>query len=78
MMGGEELPISLLLNDTTGSCNSDSYHRAPPGARYDPIGPGDGPPNLRGGPGPRFPGGGGGMGPPPPNPFGAFGGGGFI
>ncbi len=46
--------------------------RAPPGARYDPIGPGDGPPNLRNGP--RFPGRGGG----PPNPFGGFGGGDFI
>ena len=50
---------------------------APPGARYDPIGPGDGPPNLRGG---RFPGGGpgrggGGFG---GNPFGGFGGGDFI
>ncbi len=32
--------------------------RAPPGARYDPVGPGDGPPNVRGGP--RFPGGRGG------------------
>ncbi|KPI39138.1 uncharacterized protein AB675_4545 [Cyphellophora attinorum] len=53
--------------------------RAPPGARYDPIGPGDGPPNLRGGPrfpgggGGRFPGGGGGG-----NPFGGFGSGDFI
>ncbi|ETI20828.1 hypothetical protein G647_07170 [Cladophialophora carrionii CBS 160.54] len=48
--------------------------RAPPGARYDPIGPGDGPPNLRGGP--RFPGGGGGgFG---GNPFGGFGSGDFI
>jgi len=48
--------------------------RAPPGARYDPVGPGDGPPNLRGGP--RFPGGsGGGFG---GNPFGGFGGGDFI
>lgn len=46
--------------------------RAPPGARYDPVGPGDGPPNLRSGP--RFPGRGGG----PPNPFGGFGGGDFI
>lgn len=46
--------------------------RAPPGARYDPVGPGDGPPNLRGGP--RFPGGGGGGG----NPFGGFGSGDFI
>jgi len=47
--------------------------RAPPGARYDPIGPGDGPPNLRGG---RFPGGGGGgFG---GNPFGGFGSGDFI
>lgn len=52
--------------------------RAPPGARYDPVGPGDGPPNLRGGP--RFPGGGGGGfgGAGPPNPFGGFGGGDFI
>lgn len=50
--------------------------RAPPGARYDPIGPGDGPPNLRGGP--RFPGGGGSRGAYPPNPFGGFGGGDFI
>ncbi|KAL2044362.1 hypothetical protein N7G274_003067 [Stereocaulon virgatum] len=50
----------------------------PPGARYDPIGPGDGPPNLRGGS--RFPGGGGGpfSGGRPPNPFGGFGGGDFI
>ena len=50
--------------------------RAPPGARYDPVGPGDGPPNLRGGP--RFPGGGfpgGGAG---GNPFGGFGRGDFI
>ncbi|KAI9873998.1 MAG: hypothetical protein M1830_010307 [Pleopsidium flavum] len=47
--------------------------RAPPGARYDPIGPGDGPPNIRGGP--RFPGGGMGG---PPNPFGGYGGGDFI
>ncbi|EXJ55272.1 hypothetical protein A1O7_08198 [Cladophialophora yegresii CBS 114405] len=48
--------------------------RAPPGARYDPIGPGDGPPNLRGGP--RFPGGGGGG--SGGNPFGGFGSGDFI
>jgi hypothetical protein len=49
--------------------------RAPPGARYDPVGPGDGSPNLRGGP--RFPGGGrGGMG--GGNPFGGFGSGDFI
>lgn len=51
--------------------------RAPPGARYDPVGPGDGPPNLRGGP--RFPGGGGGGGGfPGGNPFGGFGRGDFI
>jgi hypothetical protein len=52
--------------------------RVPPGARYDPIGPGDGPPNLRGGP--RFPGGAGGPfgGGRPPNPFGGFGGDDFI
>ncbi|KIW81951.1 hypothetical protein Z517_04977 [Fonsecaea pedrosoi CBS 271.37] len=48
--------------------------QVPPGARYDPVGPGDGPPNLRGGP--RFPGGGGGgWG---NNPFGGFGSGDFI
>ena len=48
--------------------------RAPPGARYDPVGPGDGPPNIRGGP--RFPGrGGGGFG---GIPFGGFGSGDFI
>lgn len=46
--------------------------RVPLGARYDPIGPGDGPPNLRGQP--RFPGARGG----PMNPFGGFGGGDFI
>ena len=52
--------------------------RAPPGARYDPVGPGDGPPNLRDGP--RFPGGrgGGGFGGAPHNPFGGFGGNDFI
>ena len=45
--------------------------RAPPGARYDPIGPGDGPPMGRGGPG-------GGVGGAPHNPFGGFGGNDFI
>jgi hypothetical protein len=51
--------------------------RAPPGARYDPVGPGDGPPNLRGGG--RFPGGPrGGPGGIGGNPFGGFGGGDFI
>lgn len=51
--------------------------RAPPGARYDPIGPGDGPPNVRGGP--RFPGGGGGArGGSGGNPFGGYGSGDFI
>jgi len=49
--------------------------QAPPGARYDPIGPGDGPP--RGGSG-RFPGGPGGLGGRPPNPFGGFGNNDFI
>jgi len=43
--------------------------QAPPGARYDPVGPGDGPPQGRSG---RFPGG------RPPNPFGGFGDGDFI
>lgn len=52
--------------------------QVPPGARYDPIGPGDGPPrDLRGAP--RFPGGRGGFGGGgPPNPFGGFGGNDFI
>ena len=52
--------------------------RAPPGARYDPVGPGDAPPMARGGL--RFPGGsgGGGLGGGPPNPFGGFGGNDFI
>lgn len=54
--------------------------RVPPGARYDPMGPGDGPPNGASD-GPRMPGrGGGGYGGfgAPPNPFGGFGGGSFI
>lgn len=52
-------------------------YRVPPGARYDPIGPGGGPPQGRGGP--RFPGRGGGIGGgAPPNPFGGFGGNDFI
>lgn len=42
---------------------------APPGSRYDPVGPGDGPRDMRGGP--RFPGGG--SAGRPPNPFGGFG-----
>lgn len=54
---------------------------APPGARYDPIGPGDPLRDNRGG-GPRFPGGGGGgfggARGGPPNPFGGFGGNDFI
>ena len=49
--------------------------RAPPGARYDPVGPGDGPPEGRGGP--HFPRGGG-MGGRPPNPFGGYGSGDFM
>jgi hypothetical protein len=54
---------------------------APPGARYDPVGPGD--PLRDNCGGPRFPGGGfggggfGGRG-GPPNPFGGYGGGDFI
>ncbi|KAF2020061.1 hypothetical protein BU24DRAFT_448421 [Aaosphaeria arxii CBS 175.79] len=54
---------------------------APPGARFDPVGPGSAPRDNRGG---RFPGGGGfggagggGLG-GPPNPFGGFGSGDFI
>jgi hypothetical protein len=57
---------------------------APPGARYDPVGPGDPLRDGRGG-GPRYPGGGGfgggGLGGPggrPPNPFGGFGDNDFI
>ncbi|KAG8527514.1 uncharacterized protein KY384_007666 [Bacidia gigantensis] len=49
--------------------------RAPPGARYDPVHPGDEPPNLGGG---RFQGGGGGSQGGPPNPFSGFGSGDFI
>lgn len=51
--------------------------QAPPGARYDPVGPGMGPP--RGAGGGRFGGGGGGgFGGAPPNPFSGFGSGDFI
>ena len=54
-----------------------SLSRAPPGARYDPVGPGDPPQGSLGGP--RFPRGpGGGFGGPPHNPFGGFGGNDFI
>ncbi|KAF2753842.1 hypothetical protein EJ05DRAFT_533356 [Pseudovirgaria hyperparasitica] len=51
---------------------------APPGARYDPVGPGGAPRDRMMGGGGRFPGGGGGMGGRPPNPFGGFGDGDFI
>jgi len=53
--------------------------QVPPGARYDPVRPGEGPRDR--GQGPRFPGGGGfgdGIGGRPPNPFGGFGDGDFI
>ena len=82
----------MATTDSTHSCSYvDTYNkpladmvpcRVPPGARYDPIGPGGGPPHGRGGP--RFPGGGGGGGGggfgggAPPNPFGGFGGNDFI
>jgi hypothetical protein len=54
---------------------------APPGSRYDPVGPGGAPRDNRGGP--RFPGGGGfggfgGAGGRPPNPFGGYGDGDFM
>jgi len=50
---------------------------APPGSRFDPVGPGGAPRDGR--MGPRFPGGGGsGMGGRPPNPFGGFGDDAFI
>lgn len=52
--------------------------RAPPGARYDPVGPGDEGPPMMGRGGPRFPGGGGVGGGGPHNPFGGFGGNDFI
>jgi PI31 proteasome regulator N-terminal/PI31 proteasome regulator len=48
---------------------------APPGARYDPVGPGDGRPQGRMGGGPRFPGG---PGSSPGNPFSGYGSGDFI
>lgn len=48
--------------------------QAPPGSRYDPVGPG-GAPRGSGG---RFPGGGGAGSGAPPNPFGGFGSGDFI
>lgn len=67
-----------LFGDQGGHEGYDS--RAPPGARYDPIGPGDPLRDNRGGGGPRFPGGGGfgGAGGRPPNPFGGFRDGDFI
>lgn len=51
---------------------------APPGSRYDPVGPGGAPRDNRGGP--RFPGGGGpgGFRGGPPNPFGGFGSDAFL
>jgi len=49
--------------------------QAPPGARYDPLGPGDGPQR---GAGSRFSGAPGGAGGRPPNPFGGFGSDDFI
>ncbi|KAK5165353.1 hypothetical protein LTR04_001243 [Oleoguttula sp. CCFEE 6159] len=52
--------------------------QAPPGARYDPVGPGGAPRGGAGGFPGGFPGGGGGMGGRPPNPFGGFGDGDFI
>lgn len=59
-MGGGMHPTfdDPLFGGTGGRNEFDP--RAPPGSRYDPTGPGDGPPNLRGGP--RFPGGPGGAG----------------
>lgn len=74
--------------DGTPSCKTTAIirsanateNRAPPGARYDPVGPNDGPPNLRGGPpfpgrgGPRGGGVGGGFGSGhPSNPFDGYG-----
>lgn len=49
--------------------------QAPPGARYDPLGPGDGPPRAGAG---RFPDRQGGFGGAPPNPFGGLGDNDFI
>ncbi|KAL9089455.1 MAG: hypothetical protein Q9165_005776 [Trypethelium subeluteriae] len=59
-----------------------AYGNAPPGARYDPVGPGDAPMDRgripRGPGGGGFGGPGGGFGGRPPNPFSGFGSGDFI
>ena len=74
-MGSMHLRIYLDLPENAFS--DICLCRVPPGARYDPIGPGHGPPHGRGGP--RFPRAGGGFGGgAPPNPFGGFGGNDFI
>lgn len=53
--------------------------RFPPGARYDPVGPGDAPQGgLRGPRGPSGTGGPRGFGGGPPNPFSSFGDGDFL
>ena len=62
---------------------TDDQHSRPPGARYDPVRPGDVPPTGHLGGGFHFPGGRGDAGPGgrnggpggfgPPNPFGGFG-----
>lgn len=73
------------LFDGRGQQGSGYSHFAPPGARYDPVGPADGVPRDPSA-NRRFPpsgggfggGGGGGMRGGPPNPFGGFGSGDFI
>lgn len=55
------------------------FVRFPPGARYDPVGPGDAPQGgLRGPRGPGGTGGPRGFGGGPPNPFSSFGDGDFL
>lgn len=77
-MGGMHPTFDDPLFRREGARGFPNDPRVPPGARYDPIGPGDGPPFGSSGIGPRFPGGRGG----PPGGFGGgmggFGGGDII
>ena len=83
--GGMHPTFDDPMFGTRGGGGGQGYDpQAPPGARYDPVGPGSGGGGPRdprggmggmGGGGGRFPGGGGGG---PPNPFGGFGSGDFI
>lgn len=80
-MGGMHPTFDDELFGRPGAGQGGYDPMAPPGSRYDPVGPGGAPRDNRGGP--RFPGGGGfgglgGAGGRPPNPFGGFGDGDFI